>query len=108
MAFETLLERGDLEWYESQLEMAALLPSGEPEVENELEQLSSLDSTERVFAELQSIDWAFTKDETNYLSHDIHPYPAKFIPQIPRHLIYAYLCAVSSFTIRSGGAVQRP
>lgn len=36
---------------------------------------------------LDSIDWAFGDDDTGYLAHDIHPYPAKFIPQIPAHLI---------------------
>ena len=32
-------------------------------------------------------DWSFTHDDTQYLTHDLHPYPAKFIPQIPAHLI---------------------
>lgn len=36
---------------------------------------------------LRRIDWGFTPDDTSFLSHDIHPYPAKFIPQIPGHLI---------------------
>lgn len=36
---------------------------------------------------LESIDWAFAEEETLYLGHDLHPYPAKFIPQIPGHLI---------------------
>lgn len=36
---------------------------------------------------LREVDWAFTADDTSYLTHDIHPYPAKFIPQIPGHLI---------------------
>lgn len=37
--------------------------------------------------ELQSIDWHFEGAETSYLTHSIHPYPAKFIPQIPNALI---------------------
>ena len=32
---------------------------------------------------LRSQDWSFTNDDTSYLTHDLHPYPAKFIPQIP-------------------------
>lgn len=36
---------------------------------------------------LSRIDWAFEDADTGYLSHDVHPYPAKFIPQIPAALI---------------------
>jgi site-specific DNA-methyltransferase (cytosine-N4-specific) len=36
---------------------------------------------------LKSIDWDFHDAKTNYLTHRIHPYPAKFIPQIPNALI---------------------
>lgn len=39
------------------------------------------------FASLQKLDWSFVDDETGFLAHDIHPYPAKFIPQIPGTLI---------------------
>jgi hypothetical protein len=28
---------------------------------------------------LESVDWAFTKSDTSYLTHDFHPYPAKFL-----------------------------
>lgn len=35
----------------------------------------------------RSINWSFTDNDTTYLSHDIHPYPAKFIPQIPETII---------------------
>lgn len=38
-------------------------------------------------APLISIDWDFHDAKTNYLTHRIHPYPAKFIPQIPNALI---------------------
>ena len=40
-----------------------------------------------IFKTLSSQDWSFTDDDTRYLTHDLHPYPAKFIPQIPAHLI---------------------
>ncbi|TMI69514.1 MAG: MerR family transcriptional regulator [Bacteroidetes bacterium] len=36
---------------------------------------------------LEEIDWDFVGAKTNYLTHSIHPYPAKFIPQIPNALI---------------------
>lgn len=53
----------------------------------EITSLTEIEDSVEVFARLQAIDWAFTSDDTSYLTHDIHPYPAKFIPQIPRHLI---------------------
>lgn len=37
----------------------------------------------------RSMDWDFTESKTSYLTHDIHPYPAKFIPQIPAQIIRA-------------------
>jgi len=36
---------------------------------------------------LNAMDWDFSGAKTNYLTHSIHPYPAKFIPQIPNALI---------------------
>ena len=36
---------------------------------------------------LESIDWSFTNDDTGFLTHDLHPYPAKFIPQIPGYCV---------------------
>ncbi len=36
---------------------------------------------------LQQIDWDFRDAKTSYLTHGLHPYPAKFIPQIPNALI---------------------
>ncbi len=36
---------------------------------------------------LASVDWNFSTAPTNTGIHAIHPYPAKFIPQIPRKLI---------------------
>ena len=36
---------------------------------------------------LKGLDWDFVSAKTNYLTHSIHPYPAKFIPQIPNALI---------------------
>jgi DNA modification methylase len=38
-------------------------------------------------AHLKKVDWSFTDDDTRFLGHDLHPYPAKFIPQIPGTVI---------------------
>jgi hypothetical protein len=46
-----------------------------------------LRSTKRVASAFQSLDWSFTTDDTEFLTHDLHPYPAKFIPQIPGNCI---------------------
>lgn len=54
---------------------------------NEIESPSEMDDTKKIFSNLRKIDWSFTKDDTTFLTHDLHPYPAKFIPQIPGNLI---------------------
>jgi len=54
---------------------------------SELSSLYDLSSPDLVLDRLKQIDWEFTKDDTSYLAHDLHPYPAKFIPQIPANLI---------------------
>ena len=38
-------------------------------------------------ARLELIEWDFASAKTSYLTHNLHPYPAKFIPQIPNALI---------------------
>ena len=38
-------------------------------------------------ARLRGIDWQFAGAKTDYLTHGLHPYPAKYIPQIPNALI---------------------
>ena len=53
----------------------------------DLRTLSELENADDVFRRLKALNWAFADDDTTYLSHDLHPYPAKFIPQIPRNLI---------------------
>ena|SRR2546423_1083030 len=39
---------------------------------------------------LKQIDWDFREAKTSYLTHGLHPYPAKFIPQIPNALIQEF------------------
>lgn len=53
----------------------------------EVERPEELADPDAVARNLHATDWAFTEDDTSYLAHDVHPYPAKFIPQIPGHLI---------------------
>ena len=36
---------------------------------------------------LEAFEWDFATAKTGYLTHRLHPYPAKFIPQIPNALI---------------------
>ena len=43
--------------------------------------------TTPTMARLTRYDWDFAFCNTSYLTHNIHPYPAKFIPQIPNKLI---------------------
>ena len=38
-------------------------------------------------ARLSKDNWDFVSSNTRFLTHSIHPYPAKFIPQIPNKLI---------------------
>ncbi len=36
---------------------------------------------------LLQVDWDFKTAKTTYLTHGLHPYPAKYIPQTPHPLI---------------------
>jgi site-specific DNA-methyltransferase (cytosine-N4-specific) len=54
-----------------------------------------------VSTKLASVGWDFADARTGDGPHGIHPYPAKFIPQIPRHLI-------ELFYPRDGSAVLDP
>ena len=76
------------DWLEEQVSTTLPRPPGatlyQPENPKSIEEL---EDPERAFETLSSRDWSFTDDDTRYLTHDLHPYPAKFIPQIPAHLI---------------------
>ena len=48
------------------------------------DELRSAECIAKIFS---SIDWSFTNEDTGFLTHDLHPYPAKFIPQIPGYCI---------------------
>jgi DNA modification methylase len=64
-----------------------LSPYDSSPVFDEIESADDLRDADKVATDLRAIDWAFTSEETGYLTHDLHPYPAKFIPQIPGRLI---------------------
>src|SRR5258708_2004295 len=72
---------------------------------DEIMSITDLLNVEQVMSVLRRIDWSFTEEDTQYLSHDIHPYPAKFIPQIPAHLIARLSLPGKSDLYPFGGAV---
>ncbi|HEX9692344.1 MAG TPA: DNA methyltransferase [Gemmatimonadales bacterium] len=53
----------------------------------EIQSPDELRSPKKIAKTLNAIEWAFTDADTSFLTHDLHPYPAKFIPQIPGHCI---------------------
>jgi len=76
------------EWFDEQWELF-VEPDGLAEwlQVKEIHSAAELADSAHVLADLAMVDWTFTDDDTHYLTHDLHPYPAKFIPQIPAHLI---------------------
>ena len=54
---------------------------------SEITSLGDLESTDRIAKAFQGINWSFSDAETGFLTHGLHPYPAKFIPQIPGYCI---------------------
>lgn len=55
--------------------------------------------TSSVARKLASVQWDFTDAKTKSGPHTIHPYPAKFIPQIPRNLIEIFHPADDSLVL---------
>lgn len=51
---------------------------------------TTLDSPTGDFDSLEEIDWTFPKANTQYLTHGLHPYPARMIPQIPATILDFY------------------
>ena len=49
----------------------------------------SIENISQKLTELEFINWTFSNASTAYLTHGLHPYPAKYIPQIPNTLIEA-------------------
>ncbi|NTU50251.1 MAG: site-specific DNA-methyltransferase [Desulfobulbaceae bacterium] len=72
----------------TQAKLSAFLTSTEEEAppayeETPLHELPAKTTLSR----LKEVDWSFTDDDTRFLGHDLHPYPAKFIPQLPGTII---------------------
>ena len=70
--------------------MASTLPIAAPSAPERVTGITIVDELQNpavIFDSLSSRDWSFTDDDTRYLTHDLHPFPAKFIPQIPASLI---------------------
>lgn len=55
--------------------------------ETGLESMQIAQKSTENFGVLDKIDWDFTEASTNSTTNSMHPYPAKFIPQIPRNFI---------------------
>jgi DNA modification methylase len=49
--------------------------------------IQQLRTSAQVATAIASVDWSFSDANTGFLTHDLHPYPAKFIPQIPGYCI---------------------
>lgn len=49
--------------------------------------VGGVDEYRAAIERLSHLDWAFAEAKTRYLTHSLHPYAAKFIPQIPNALI---------------------
>lgn len=52
-----------------------------------VDSLDDLERADEVAQVFQAIDWSFADADTGFLTHALHPYPSKFIPQIPGHCI---------------------
>ncbi|RWM96177.1 MAG: restriction endonuclease [Mesorhizobium sp.] len=75
------------DWLEEQLTLS--VPDADSALGQGINSISEIEDSGKVWGSLKALDWAFTDDDTRYLTHDLHPYPAKFIPQIPANLIAA-------------------
>lgn len=76
------------DWFEEQV-VGSFPPTSHdgPNPLHDIKSVAELEEPSAIFEALACRDWSFTEDDTRYLTHDLHPYPAKFIPQIPAHLI---------------------
>lgn len=73
----------------TQAQLSAFSSSGEKEKDGpEYQEIPLHYGTfDHALNHLRGLDWAFTDDDTRFLGHDLHPYPAKFIPQLPGTLV---------------------
>lgn len=73
--------------FEAYLQEIRLINSNHPQKQEHNEHNIFKQNDAFIIKALQNIDWSFTENDTTYLSHDIHPYPAKFVPQLPERII---------------------
>lgn len=72
--------------FESMGEYVSIATNNVPEYIEVTSPNELLDSN-NVVKNMLKFDWSFTSDDTRFLTHDLHPYPAKYIPQIPGNII---------------------
>ncbi len=76
------------EWFTDKLAEISTINEVAAEYDvSEIKTLENLSDSSQVLERIMHHDWAFTEAKTSHSSHGIHPYPAKYIPQIPRNLI---------------------
>lgn len=76
-----------------------------PKLMTERSRQTTLDSPTGEISSLDEIDWTYKNADTQYLTHGLHPYPARMIPQIPATLL-DYFKQVG--TIEEGDRVYDP
>jgi len=57
---------------------------------NDRTRQTTLDAPDGSISNLEDIDWTFEGADTQYLTHGLHPYPARMVPQIPDALFQYY------------------
>lgn len=75
-------------WVNENIEEIVKTGSEDEKLNSLLQSFSEMPET-KIIQTLSSLDWAFKDAVTNGQSHGIHPYPAKFIPHLPKVLIAA-------------------
>lgn len=81
------IELGDSSFVSEEAGKYVLRGEKEFPIYREIQSPDELRNPKKVAKKLGAIDWSFTDDDTTFLTHDLHPYPAKYIPQIPGHCI---------------------
>lgn len=66
---------------------------------------TTLSSPSGEIRNLEDVDWTFEGANTSYLTHGLHPYPARMIPQIPNTLLSYY---IQQGVVEQGDTVYDP
>jgi DNA modification methylase len=93
-ALDTELQKRGItlaDWFDTKVDEIAPIynidSTTQTNIANPIQNLGEIADAINVLAKINALDWAFTDFDTTYLTHNLHPYPAKFIPQIPSTLI---------------------